>query len=181
MLRMDPLGEGPPLANRAFDHGAQAGQFVGAGLAGLAHHIDLDAAQAAQVGIDVEVGKHLGQLAAQHAFQVFHGHAGQREGTDLGQADLAVAVQRMGAAVIHGAPDLDAHFVASAQQVFSGCGQGGVGGVALGAVKQFGTKHGQQAAGGFLHKALELAGLLGALCAGACGLGSGAICGVRSG
>lgn len=85
-------------------------------------------------------------------------HAVQVEHADFGQADLAVAVKRLVAGVVHRAPDLDAHFVAGAEHVFGRRGGSGVGGVGQRVVKQLGTKVRQQLARAALHKALELAG-----------------------
>ena len=152
---------GATAGKHGVDQGGQAAQVVGAGLARLADHINRDAAQLAQAGVDSDVGEDGGHAAAQGGFEVFDLHAVELDGADFGQADLAVAVECLAAAVVGAAPDLDAHLVTGAEHVFAGCGGGGVNGVGLGVVKQGAAKLGQKLAGAGLHKALELAGRLG--------------------
>ena len=124
------------------DQGGQAAQVVGAGLLGLADHIDGDAAQFAQAGVDGDVFEDGGHALAQGGFEVFDLHAIERNGADFGQADLAVAVEGLAACVVGAAPELDAHFVARAEHVFAGRGGGCVCAVGRGVFKQVGTKMG---------------------------------------
>ena len=149
---------GAATGKHGVDQGGQAREVVGARLLGLAHHKHGDAAQLAQGGIDLNGVEDGGDAFAQGLFQVFDAHAAQGDGTDFGQVDLAAAVKGLAACKVNTAPDLDAHFVAWAQDVFGRGGCGGVCGIGLGVFKQAGTEVGQQFACAFLHKALKLAG-----------------------
>ena len=164
-LAQTAVGVGAAAGKHGIHQGGQAGEVVGAGLAGLAHHIDGHAAQPAQAGVDGDVGEDGGHLFAHRGFEVLDLHAAEVERADFGQADLAVAVDRLVACKVNGARDGHAHLVAGAEHVFAGGGHGAVGGVGLRVVKQVGTKNGQQLAGAFLHKTLELAGGQGLGCA----------------
>ena len=126
------VGAGPAAGKQGIHQGAQARHRIGAGLARLPHHIDLDAAQAAQAGVEVEVGNHLGQLRPERGHQVRHRNAAKRHHAHLGDLHLAVAVYHQGQIEIHRAPNLQADFVTRPEDVTGRGGQAGVGHISLG-------------------------------------------------
>ena len=50
----------------------------------LAHHVDLNAAQAPQVGVELKIGKHFAQMVFKGFFKVACGHASQCDNTYFG-------------------------------------------------------------------------------------------------
>ena len=151
---------GAATGKHGVDQGGQAREVVGAGLLGLAHHKHGDAAEFAQCGVDLNGVENRGDAFAQGLFEVFDAHTAQVDGADFGQVDLAAAVQGLAACKVNTAPDLDAHFVARAQDIFSRGRRCRVCSIGQGVFKQAAAKVGQQFACAFLHKALKLAGRL---------------------
>ena len=158
------VGAGATAGKEGIDQGAEARQVVGARLLRLADHINLDAAQTPDGGVGLEVGENLAQMSAQGFVQITHRHARKGHHADFGDVDLAIAVNLEAGIEVYRAPNLQTHFIARAEQVVVRGGQGAVGGVSLGCVKQVAAIHGQQAAGGLLHKTLKLVGLGDARC-----------------
>ena len=125
------IGAGAAAGKQGVHQGAQAGHRIGTGLARLPHHIDLDAAQAAQAGVEVEVGNHLGQLRPERGHKLRQGNACQRDHACLVDLHLSVAVNHQRQIDIYRAPDLQADFVTRPEDVTGRGGQAGVGHISL--------------------------------------------------
>ena len=68
---------GATACEKGIDQGTQTGHRIGARLTRLTDHIHLNAAQATQAGIHIEVGDDLGQLRLNGRHQLTHGDARQ--------------------------------------------------------------------------------------------------------
>ncbi len=98
---------------------------------GLSHHVDLDAAQPAKIGVEAEVGEYLGQVPPHDGFKVARQHAGQRHRAYFGYQHLAIAVQHQRGVEVNRAPYLEPDFIARAEHVIGRHRQPGVGRINL--------------------------------------------------
>ena len=165
-----PLAAQRELAHRAVQrraagrhHGRQqrrlAGQGVDAGALRRPDHEHRHAAQLAQGHVEGEVGVQAADLCAQVPLEFRRFHASHVEAAHLGQADLAIAVDRAAVVDIDRTPGPNHQFVARADAVV---GRHRHVAQPAGPVGRFGeevaAKDRQQAAGGRFDELLEFAG-----------------------
>ena len=138
------------------DQARQAADHVFAGLARLAHHKHLDAAQPPQRDANTEVAVHLADVTGHHGLGLAKRDARQVQGPDFGHHDAAIAVNHQAGVDVEQAVDLHHHLVAWAQDVARRHGRTLQGGKVVGLAKQLVAVQAQGLARGSQHETLEL-------------------------
>ena len=98
-------------------------------------------------------------MSLERGLELADADAGHGHRTDLGDGDLALAVDHQLGYQVDRAPDLQLHLVAGAEHIVGGRCDIADRGVGLRLREQFRAVDRQQLASRFLHEALELAGL----------------------